>query len=121
MYGILAVLLIYFFVKAKGLCDGVKKSLNMYWASSPYQTLCLFFHLTFLSSRPIPQTSQLRKPGWNERVNVRSHWTNGLLETLPKLRGMSLRQGPRDQEKVWGDKYLIVLPPAVPADHGAAA
>lgn len=36
IHGIMAMLFIYFFVKAKGLCDGVKKSLNIYWASTPY-------------------------------------------------------------------------------------
>lgn len=72
--------------------------------------VCLFFHLSFLSSSPIPQKSQLWKPGWKEQVNVWSHWTKGLLEALPKLRGMSLRQGTRDQEKVWEDKCPIVLP-----------
>lgn len=34
-----------------------------------------------------------------------SHFTNGLLETLPKLRVMSLRQGILELKKVWEETF----------------
>lgn len=47
----------------------------------------------------------MRGPGLNESANVLSHFTKGLLETLPILRRMSLRSGILGLKKVWEETF----------------